>query len=63
MGITDVCKDCSDRHPACWGDCPKCQQAKAEHDKRKQDRAQAISRNSTINSVQYHGLKRKKKER
>lgn len=51
MHITECCNNCSDRHPACWGDCPKYQQAKAEHDKRKQDRAQAISRNSTISTT------------
>ena len=63
IGITDVCKNCPDRHEACWGGCPKYQQAKAEHDKQKQARAQAINRNCALNSVQYHGLKTKKKER
>ena len=62
-GMTDVCKDCQERYPACWGSCTKYQQAKADYEKRKQDRTQAISRNCTINSVQYNGLKRKKKER
>ena len=63
MGITDVCKNCPDRHTACWGGCPKYQQAKAEHEKRKQARQQHHNTSSAINSVQYHGLKRKKKER
>lgn len=61
--ITNVCKDCDERHTACWGDCAKYQQAKAEHEKQKQARSQAINRNCALNSVQYNGLKRKKKER
>ena len=63
MPITECCKGCPDRHEACWGSCPKYQHAKAEHDKQKQARAQAINRNCALNSVQYHGLKTKKKER
>ena len=63
MSMTDVCKNCPDRHEACWGSCPKYQQAKAEHEKQKLARAQAINRNCALNSVQYNGLKRKKKER
>lgn len=63
MPITECCKNCPDRHEACWGSCSKYQQAKAQHEKQKQARAQAINRNCAINSVQYHGLKTKKKER
>lgn len=62
MTIT-VCKDCRDRYPACWGNCPKYLEARAEHDKKK-----AVIHNSymverNLNAVQYHGLRRTQKAR
>lgn len=63
MGMTDVCKNCPDRHPACWGDCPKYQQAKAEHDKRKQAQQKANETRVIINAVQYNGLKKHRKDK
>lgn len=63
MGITDVCKNCPDRHPACWGGCPKYQQAKAEYEKRKQAQQKANETRVIINDVQYNGLKKHRKDK
>lgn len=30
------CKDCPDRHPCCWGACPRYQEAVAENEKKKE---------------------------
>lgn len=61
--MTKICKDCSDRHPACWGSCPKYLEAKAKHDEIKRARAQDLENCKAINDVQYHGLAKWKKER
>ncbi len=63
MGMTNVCKDCQDRYPACWGSCPKYLAAKAEHDKRVEARRKANDTRVAINDVQYNGLKKHRKEK
>lgn len=32
------CKDCPDRHQACWSDCERYKQAKAEQDEKSQQK-------------------------
>ena len=63
--MKSVCKDCTERYTACWGNCPKYLEAKKKHDEAKQVRIKDILTNEAINSVQYNGLKKcvKKKER
>lgn len=63
MKLTKVCKDCPDRHPACWGSCPKYLEAKAEHEAVKQAYAKDRAADSLISGVQYYGLRRWQKER
>lgn len=31
FSVNFPCKDCPDRHPACWSDCEKYKKAKEEH--------------------------------
>lgn len=61
ISLTKVCKDCSDRYPACWGSCPKYLEARAKHDEIKRAMAESRAANSAITDVQYHGLKLYKK--
>ena len=35
-GITECCKDCKERHPACHSHCEKYLSARKEYDKRKE---------------------------
>ena len=62
MTIT-VCRDCQERHTACWGSCPKYQKARAELDKFKADKASEFKHNEAVGAVQYHGLEKNKKRR
>lgn len=59
--MTKVCKDCTDRYPACWGSCSKYQEARAEHEKRKQAKAKDLQTYQDINAVRHHG-KRQRRE-
>lgn len=59
----DVCKDCTERHQACWGSCSRYLEAKAKHDRVRQAAAKDRERNSALNHVQYHGLHKYKKEK
>jgi len=48
--IKNVCKDCQERSPACWGSCPKYLEAKAEHERQKK----LLRDEQAITNVQYH---------
>lgn len=61
--MTQVCKGCTERHPACWGGCAKYQAARAEHERQKQAKAADREKNSALNHVQYYGLAKFRKER
>ena len=62
MTIT-VCKDCRDRCPACWGNCPKYLEARAELDKKKAEKCAAHHMECAIRSAQYTGLRKHRKEK
>lgn len=52
-----VCKDCKDRHHACWGSCQKYLDAKTEHEKQKKAREKDKALNDMVDSVHYNGQK------
>lgn len=56
--MTNVCKDCQERHTACWGTCPKYLEAKKEVDAIKKKRLDDVLTASAIGEAQYHGMKR-----
>jgi len=59
--LKDACKGCQERHTACWGSCPKYLEARAKHEKEKQEKIKAAQADSAIRDVQYYGLKRQRK--
>lgn len=61
--MTKACKGCTERHPACWGECPKYLEARAKHEKLKQAEAKRIEATCAIKDVQFHGLAKYKKDR
>ena len=63
MNITAVCKGCQERYPACWGSCPKYLEARAELDKKKEARRAYIAKERAINTAQYNGLRKWRKEK
>ena len=52
-----VCKDCKDRHPACWGGCQKYLDAKAVHEEHKKREKKDRLLDDMIDSVHSNGLK------
>lgn len=63
MNITAVCKGCQERYPACWGSCPKYLEARAELDKKKEARRAHVSKERALNTAQYNGLHKWRKEK
>ena len=55
--MKSVCLDCENRHRACWENCSKYLEAKAEHDKQIEERREALVMDHKINKVHYTGLK------
>lgn len=53
----NVCHNCQDRYPACWGSCQKYLNAKAEFSKHKKAREKDLILNDMLDSVHYNGLK------
>lgn len=53
----NVCHNCQDRYPACWGSCQKYLNAKAKYVKRKKAREKDRILNDMLDSVHYTGLK------
>lgn len=58
-----VCKDCKDRHPACWGSCQKYIDARAEHEKQKKARERERLLDDMIDSVHSNGLKYERRQK
>lgn len=54
--MTQCCKDCQERHEACWGHCEKYQEAKAKHEAARQARAKQLATDRAARDIQYHGL-------
>ena len=52
-----VCKDCKDRHPACWGTCEKYLTAKKELEAKKSEKMSKYNMDCAMNAVQYNGLR------
>lgn len=63
MKTITVCKDCPDRHRACWGECEKYQAARAELERVKAERAEARKRREALQAVQYTSYELAKKRR
>ena len=61
--MINICQGCQERHPACWGDCPKYKEARAQHEKIQQEKIKARREMLAINSIQYHGLNKYQKRR
>lgn len=59
----NVCKECTDRYPACWGSCPKYIEAKAAYEKQKKAREKDLITNDMLDSVHYTGLKYERNRR
>lgn len=55
-----TCKDCAERYPACWGDCPKYLKAKAEYEREKEEYKKKVHDDQAISDVQYHAYKVRK---
>ena len=58
-----VCKDCKDRHPACWGSCQKYLDARTEHEKQKKAREKDRLLDDMIDSVHSNGLKYERRQK
>lgn len=53
-----VCKDCTDRHPACWGTCEKYLAARRELEKKKAEIAKQNKAAGAANAVQYNAMRK-----
>lgn len=51
-----VCKDCKDRHTACWGACEKYLAARKELEAKKAAKLSAYRMEGAVNAVQYNAL-------
>lgn len=56
-----VCKDCRDRHQACWGSCERYLEARKELEARKAEKMKAYHMEGAVNSVQYNALRKYRK--
>ena len=52
-----VCKDCKDRHPACWGTCEKYLAARKELEEKKAEKLSDFRMECAMSAVQYNGLR------
>lgn len=52
-----VCKDCKDRHPACWGTCERYLSARKELETKKAAKLKDDIDAGNMNAVQYNGLR------
>lgn len=46
-----VCKDCQDRHPACWGTCERYLAARKELEARKAEKLKEYHMEGAVNAV------------
>lgn len=53
-----VCKDCKDRHPACWGTCERYLAARKELEAKKAAKLSAYRMEGAVNAVQYNALRK-----
>ena len=54
----NVCYNCQERHPACWGSCEKYLAARKEHEARKAEKLKERRIEGAVNAVQYNALKK-----
>lgn len=57
------CHECPKRYPGCSATCPDYIRDKAESDRRAQAERKAKETNSAIKAVQYHSLRKNRKEK
>lgn len=53
-----VCKDCKDRHPACWGKCERYLAARANLEAVKAEKLKAYHIEGSVNAVQYNAIRK-----
>lgn len=53
-----VCKDCQDRHPACWGTCERYLAARKELEARKAEKLKELRIEGAVNAVQYNAIRK-----
>ena len=53
-----VCKDCRDRHQACWGTCERYLAARKELEARKAEKLKERRIEGAVNAVQYNALRK-----
>lgn len=58
-----VCKDCKERHPACWGTCEKYLAARKELEVKKAAKLNSYHMVSVMNDEQYNGLRMYRKNK
>ena len=61
--MKSVCKGCTERHTSCWGSCKKYIEAKAAHEKEKEEREKAVVLYDMLESVYYNGKKYERNNR
>lgn len=59
----NVCHNCQERYPACWGSCQKYLDAKAKFIRQKKAREKDMILNDMLNSVYYTGQKHERNRR
>ena len=53
-----VCKDCQDRHQACWGSCERYLAARKELEEQKAAKLKAYHMEGAVNAVQYNAIRK-----
>ena len=63
LTMTRVCKNCNDRHPACWGSCEKYRAARADYDAAMAAHKAREARNSGAKDVLFRSIERQKRNK
>lgn len=58
-----VCKECQDRHPACWGTCERYLEAREKLEAVKAEKLHGYHMVNVMNDVQYNGLRKYRKNK
>lgn len=53
----NVCHNCKDRLPACWGTCERYLAARKELEAQKAEKLKAYHMEGAVNAVQYNALR------
>lgn len=63
MNTITVCKDCQERRQACWGECARYIEARAEFEKKKAEAKKKEATDQAVRDLQFNSLARSKRRK